>query len=120
MITDAIRLFLFPALMAFAAFSDLFTMTISNRVSLLLVAGFCGDGVLTGMSGARILSHIGAGVGGSGRDVHVVRVRLDRRRRRQACGRDRALARFRSVNELSPLRLAVRRRADISRSCGSA
>jgi prepilin peptidase CpaA len=33
-------LVLFPALMVFAAFSDLFTMTISNRVSILLVAAF--------------------------------------------------------------------------------
>ena len=30
----------FPALMAYAAASDLMTMTISNRVSILLVAGF--------------------------------------------------------------------------------
>ena len=36
MLTDAIRLLLFPALMAFAASSDLFTMTISNRLSLAL------------------------------------------------------------------------------------
>ena len=34
MILDIARLLLFPALMAFAAASDLFTMTISNRVSL--------------------------------------------------------------------------------------
>ena len=40
MILDIARLLLFPALMAFAAASDLFTMTISNRVSLALVAGF--------------------------------------------------------------------------------
>ena len=40
MLADAIRLMLFPALMAFAASSDLFTMTISNRVSLILVGGF--------------------------------------------------------------------------------
>ena len=40
MILDLARLLLFPALMAFAAASDLFTMTISNRVSLALVAGF--------------------------------------------------------------------------------
>ncbi len=33
-------LVLFPALMIFAAFSDLFTMTISNRVSIALVLGF--------------------------------------------------------------------------------
>jgi len=36
MILDLARLLLFPALMAFAAASDLFTMTISNRVSMLL------------------------------------------------------------------------------------
>jgi prepilin peptidase CpaA len=62
MITDAIRLLLFPALMAFAAFSDLFTMTISNRVSLLLVAGFFVMALLIGMGGADILSHMGAGL----------------------------------------------------------
>ena len=33
-------LLLFPALMTFAAFSDLFTMTISNRVSIALVFAF--------------------------------------------------------------------------------
>jgi prepilin peptidase CpaA len=31
---------LFPALMIYAAFSDLFTMTISNRISIALVVGF--------------------------------------------------------------------------------
>ena len=40
MVADAIRLMLFPAMMAFAASSDLLTMTISNRVSLILVGGF--------------------------------------------------------------------------------
>lgn len=39
MFADALLL-LFPAMMIFAAFSDLFTMTISNRVSIALVAGF--------------------------------------------------------------------------------
>lgn len=62
MITDAIRLFLFPALMAFAAFSDLFTMTISNRVSLLLIGGFFVMALLIGMGGAAVLSHLGAGL----------------------------------------------------------
>lgn len=61
MMTDLIRLFLFPALMAFAAFSDLFTMTISNRVSVILIAGFLVMAALVGMSGADILSHLGAG-----------------------------------------------------------
>jgi prepilin peptidase CpaA len=39
MIADVV-LVLFPALMVFAAFSDLLTMTIPNRVSLILVIGY--------------------------------------------------------------------------------
>jgi prepilin peptidase CpaA len=62
MILDIARLLLFPALMAFAAASDLFTMTISNRVSLALVAGFLALAVLSGLGFYDILSHIGAGV----------------------------------------------------------
>ncbi len=61
MILDIARLFLFPALMAFAAASDLLTMTISNRVSLLLTAGFLALAVLSGMGFYDILSHLGAG-----------------------------------------------------------
>ena len=38
---------------------------------------------------------------GAGRDFHVLCPRLDRRRRRQARGRDRALARLRSAAQLS-------------------
>ena len=61
MILDIARLLLFPALMAFAAASDLFTMTISNRVSLALAAGFLALGLLSGMAASDILSHVGAG-----------------------------------------------------------
>src|SRR5476649_2877706 len=61
MILDLARLLLFPALMAFAAASDLFTMTISNRVSLALVAGFVVLAVLGGMGLTDILMHVGAG-----------------------------------------------------------
>ena len=61
MILDIARLLLFPALMAFAAASDLFTMTISNRVSLALAAGFLLLALLTGMSFQEILMHFGAG-----------------------------------------------------------
>jgi prepilin peptidase CpaA len=50
MLLDLARLFLFPALMAFAAASDLLTMTISNRVSLLLIAGFFVLATISGMS----------------------------------------------------------------------
>ena len=61
MILDIVRLLLFPALMAFAAASDLFTMTISNRVSLALAAGFLVLAVLSGMGFYDILAHVGAG-----------------------------------------------------------
>jgi prepilin peptidase CpaA len=61
MILDILRLLLFPALMAFAAASDLFTMTISNRVSLALVAGFLVLAVFSGMGLHDMLSHAGAG-----------------------------------------------------------
>jgi len=61
MILDVSRLLLFPALMAFAAASDLFTMTISNRVSLALAAGFLALAILGGMGLSEILSHLGAG-----------------------------------------------------------
>jgi prepilin peptidase CpaA len=61
MILDIVRLMLFPALMAFAAASDLFTMTISNRVSLALVAGFLVLALLSGMGLYDILLHLGAG-----------------------------------------------------------
>jgi prepilin peptidase CpaA len=61
MILDIARLSLFPALMAFAAVSDLLTMTISNRVSLALAAGFVALALLGGMTGHDILSHLGAG-----------------------------------------------------------
>src|SRR5258708_40194455 len=61
MILDIARLLLFPALMAFAAASDLLTMTISNRVSLALVAGFLALALLSGLGLYDILSPIGAG-----------------------------------------------------------
>jgi len=61
MILDIARLMLFPALMAFAAASDLFTMTISNRVSLALAAGFLILALLSGMELHDLLSHVGAG-----------------------------------------------------------
>src|SRR6266481_8666057 len=61
MILDLVRLLLFPALMAFAAASDLFTMTISNRVSLALAAGFLALALSSGMGFYDLLSHVGAG-----------------------------------------------------------
>ena len=60
MLTDAVRLLVFPALMAFAASSDLFTMTISNRVTLALIGGFVAMAIMSGMSPSDVLSHTGA------------------------------------------------------------
>jgi prepilin peptidase CpaA len=60
MLTDAARLLLFPALMAFAASSDLFTMTISNRVTLILVAGFFALALYSGMDLHAVLWHVAA------------------------------------------------------------
>ncbi|WP_295849192.1 prepilin peptidase [Tardiphaga sp.] len=62
MILDIVRLLLFPALMAFAAASDLFTMTISNRVSLLLIAGFAVLALFSGMGLHDFMTHAGAGL----------------------------------------------------------
>src|SRR5579871_5337502 len=61
MILDVVRLLFFPALMAFAAASDLFTMTISNRVSLALAAGFLALALASGMGVSDVLMHLAAG-----------------------------------------------------------
>ena len=60
MLVDAVRLLLFPALMAFAASSDLFTMTISNRLSLALAAGFLLLVPIIGMSLPALGMHLAA------------------------------------------------------------
>ena len=61
MILDIVRLLFFPALMAFAAASDLFTMTISNRVSLALAAGFLVLAFASGMGVSDLIMHLAAG-----------------------------------------------------------
>lgn len=63
MILDLARLVLFPSLMAFACVSDLLTMTIPNRVSLYLVAGFIIMAPLTGMDIQSIGLHVALGAG---------------------------------------------------------
>jgi prepilin peptidase CpaA len=60
MLSEVIRLTLFPAMMAFAASSDLLTMTIANRVSLILIGGFILLAGLGDVSGAQLLSHVTA------------------------------------------------------------
>jgi prepilin peptidase CpaA len=52
----------FPALLAYAAFSDLFTMTISNRISIALVLGFVAVAAAVHMPLEAIAWHIGCGL----------------------------------------------------------
>ena len=61
MVLDAIRLLLFPAVMAFAASSDLLTMTISNRLTLALAGGFAVLAFATGMTLHDAGMHLAAG-----------------------------------------------------------
>jgi prepilin peptidase CpaA len=61
MVADTVRLMLFPAMMAFAASSDLLTMTISNRITLVLIAGFGVLAAAAGMSVTTVLWHLAAG-----------------------------------------------------------
>ena len=60
MIETAILL-VFPALMAYAAVSDLLTMTIPNRLSLALVAAFLAFAILSGLGWQEVLMHAAAG-----------------------------------------------------------
>lgn len=61
MLLQILVLGLFPAAMAFAAASDLLTMTISNRVSLALFVGFFLVAWMTGMSFPDMGRHLLAG-----------------------------------------------------------
>lgn len=55
-------LIVFPTLMAYAAASDLMTMTISNRVSIALVVGFLCMAIASGMPIAEVLrNHLACG-----------------------------------------------------------
>lgn len=58
-----IMLIVFPSLMMFAAISDLFTMTISNRVSIALVLVFIPFAFLAGLSPAEIGLHLACALG---------------------------------------------------------
>jgi prepilin peptidase CpaA len=60
MIAAAI-LVVFPLCMAMAACSDLLTMTIPNRLSIVLVASFVAIAPLAGLSLHELLLHLGAG-----------------------------------------------------------
>lgn len=58
---DQSLLLLFPAAMAFAAAMDMLTMTIPNRVSLLLIAAFFVAAYSAGLSTQQVLAHLGTG-----------------------------------------------------------
>ena len=59
---DLLTLFIFPFLMAYAGASDLFTMTISNRISLALVASFIAFALITGFPLENIGWHLTCGL----------------------------------------------------------
>ncbi len=59
---QAAILVIFPLCMAVAAFSDLFTMTIPNRVSVILLASFIIVAPLAGLSLVEIGWHLLAGL----------------------------------------------------------
>lgn len=59
---EAVTLILFPSLMAFAASTDLFTMTISNRVALALLAGFLLLAGILGLPLGVVALHLSCGL----------------------------------------------------------
>lgn len=57
----AVAVIIFPALMAFAACSDLFTMRISNKLVAAVAIGFVVMALVAGLSPAAIGMHLAAG-----------------------------------------------------------
>lgn len=55
-------LLVFPAMMIFAALMDLFTMTIPNRISIILIAAFLIAAPLTGMGWEQFFTHVATGL----------------------------------------------------------
>lgn len=62
MIVDGALLLLFPAAMAMAGAMDLFTMTIPNRISLALIAGFIVLAPFAGLGLAEMATHCATGL----------------------------------------------------------
>ena len=58
MIKDLLILTIFPGAMALAAATDLFTMTVPNRISLVLVGAFFVVAPLAGLGGTDIGLHV--------------------------------------------------------------
>jgi prepilin peptidase CpaA len=63
MVKDVLLLTIFPGAMALAAATDLFTMTVPNRIALFLVAGFLVTAPLAGLGWTDIGIHIALGAG---------------------------------------------------------
>lgn len=57
-ISSYLVLLFFPLLMAYAAFSDLFSMNISNKVSLILIIGFAFFAWQVGMTWDDVSRHV--------------------------------------------------------------
>ncbi len=62
MLLELAIMFVFPALMVFAGATDLFTLTIPNRISLGLVAGFVCLAPFAGLGWEAIALHFAIGV----------------------------------------------------------
>lgn len=60
---ESTLLLIFPAAMIFAAIMDLFTMTIPNRISIAMIAGFALVAPFSGMPVEAIGLHVIAGLG---------------------------------------------------------
>ncbi|GGH08552.1 type 4 prepilin peptidase 1 [Alsobacter metallidurans] len=60
-VTDLALLLLFPCMMAYAACSDLLSMRISNKVSLLVIAAFVPMAIAMGLGWQDWLMHVAAG-----------------------------------------------------------
>lgn len=59
---DSLALLFFPAAMAFAGSMDLVSMTIPNRISLAMIAGFFCLALWAGLPANVVLAHVGTGM----------------------------------------------------------
>jgi prepilin peptidase CpaA len=71
MLNEILTVTLFPGLMLIAAFSDLLSMTIPNRLIFVLTAGFFVLGPLTGFGWADVGVHVAVGLAAFGVSVVV-------------------------------------------------
>jgi prepilin peptidase CpaA len=58
MFKDLLLITVFPAAMAFSAATDLFTMTVPNRIAIVLVAGFAVLAPLVGLGWTEVGLHV--------------------------------------------------------------